>query len=374
MKALKSFTFILFGTLVLLFAGSSVALACPAYIGDYVWFDENHNGIQDEDASYGINDAWVLVWRDFDCNGQVDPEDVLFDYDFTDFDADGNPGFYFVPGFGNTELSRCYVAEVEPFSVPDLFPTTPSQIAFALDCEDKWDVDFGFDDEEIYECGDCEGKITELTLEFLGLEESYIVVEQKKKHEVVFEGWLLPGEYFTFVGQDKKGTLGTEIKIFVDGDLNTKIHTSCSKPIGPGLVSGDFEVIDGYSRNGGRLCPVDVGDDDVDDDDDDDCACDGKVTELTLEFLGSDESYVVVEQKKKHEVVFEGWVLPNEYFTFVGQDKKGTLGTEIKIFVDGDLNTKIHTSCSRPIGPGLVSGDFEVIDGYSRNGGQLCPL
>ena len=58
----------------------------------------------------------------------------------------------------------------------------------------------------------------------------------------------------------------------------------------------------------------------------------------------------------------------------IGNDKKGTLGTEIKICVDGELNTKIHTSCSKPIGPGLVSGDFKVIEGYSKEGGKLPPL
>ncbi len=63
-----------------------------------------------------------------------------------------------------------------------------------------------------------------------------------------------------------------------------------------------------------------------------------------------------------------------ETFTLIGTDKNGTLGTEITLFVDGNENTKIHTSCSNPIGPGLVSGDFTVIDGYSRNGGQLPPL
>ena len=64
------------------------------------------------------------------------------------------------------------------------------------------------------------------------------------------------GELFTFNGVDKNGTLSTEIRIYVDGGLNTKIHTSCSQPIGPGLVSGDFEVVEGYSREGGLLCPL----------------------------------------------------------------------------------------------------------------------
>ena len=51
------------------------------------------------------------------------------------------------------------------------------------------------------------------------------------------------------------------------------------------------------------------------------------------------------------------------------------MGTEITIFVNGEFNTKIHTSCSQPIYPGLVFGDFTVVSGSSRNGGNLveCP-
>ncbi len=81
-----------------------------------------------------------------------------------------------------------------------------------------------------------------------------IRVEQKKNNVTVFDEVVQHGEQFTFVGTDK-GTLGTEISIFVDGVLNTKIHTSCSQPIGPGLISGDFEVIEGFSKKGGPLYP-----------------------------------------------------------------------------------------------------------------------
>jgi len=48
--------------------------------------------------------------------------------------------------------------------------------------------------------------------------------------------------------------MGTEITIYVDGQERERIHTSCSKPIGPGMFWGDFELIEGHSRNGGRLC------------------------------------------------------------------------------------------------------------------------
>ncbi|XOF32871.1 MAG: hypothetical protein ACL93V_12745 [Candidatus Electrothrix sp. YB6] len=110
----------------------------------------------------------------------------------------------------------------------------------------------------VQECAPCDGKITDLTLKYTGASEAVIRVKTKgKKGTVVFEKSVAPGEEFQFIGQDKKGTLGTEITIYVDGIENTKIHTSCSVPIGPGLVSGDFEVIEAHSRNGGLTCPVD---------------------------------------------------------------------------------------------------------------------
>ena len=100
--------------------------------------------------------------------------------------------------------------------------------------------------------------------------------------------------------------------------------------------------------------------------------CDGKVTDLVMKNLGGD-AQVRVEQKKEG-TVFDDFVPAGGEFSFSGTDKKDTLGTEISIFVNDNLNTKIHTSCSQPIGPGLVSGDFEVISGNSRNGGPLPPL
>ncbi len=107
------------------------------------------------------------------------------------------------------------------------------------------------------DCGKCDGKITELTLQYNGtVEAASIKVVQKKVLVPLFNGDLNPGDEFTFRGLDFNGTMGTKISIFVDDILNAKIHTSCSKPIGPGLLSGDFQVIEGYSLNGGLLCPA----------------------------------------------------------------------------------------------------------------------
>jgi len=111
-------------------------------------------------------------------------------------------------------------------------------------------------------CGECDGKVTNLTLEYLGDHTASIRVTQKVAHKdvIVFEGEVSPSEQFYFEGVDNKGTLGPEIKIYVDDELNTKIHTSCSQPIGIGMIKGDFKIIDGYSRNGGRLCPMIIED------------------------------------------------------------------------------------------------------------------
>jgi hypothetical protein len=232
------------------------------------------------------------------------------------------------------------------------------------------------------DCTPCSGKVDELTLRYTGsTSNANIVVEQKKAESgsnVVFSGTVQPGGTFTFTGKDKQGTLGTEISIFVNGVLNTKIHTSCSVPIGPGLVSGDFTVVSGSSRNGGLLCPIEGGEGEGEGEGEGDCDCEGKVDSLTLRYTGSTPgAHVIVEQRKPAAgsgVVFDGVLQPGDEFSFVGKDKQGTLHTEISIFVDGVLNTKIHTSCSVPIGPGLISGSFVVVAGTSRANGALCPV
>lgn len=254
-------------------------------------------------------------------------------------------------------------------------------------------------------CGECRGKVTELTLQYAGSEPATVRVEQKGKKSgrtgkgkkgkrgrraaepvVVFEDELDAGESFAFAGLDEKGTLGTEISLYIDDQLNTRIHTSCSKPIYPGLISGLFEIVEGVSRNGGLLCPLDV------EPPEDGCGCKGKVTELTLLYTGDSVDPIVVTGKGKKNkpqcdilngpvIFFEDDVhdivtttVDGRVFTLHGYDKKGTLGTEISLYVGGDLNTKIHTSCSKPIGVGSIFGDFEIIEGSSKDGGPLCAI
>ncbi len=248
------------------------------------------------------------------------------------------------------------------------------------------------------DCGSCDGKVTALTLRYNGPSDSTAQVRvDTRGHDgtVVFDELLTGGDTFSFVGEGNDNTLGTEITFSVDGHEATKMHTSCSKPIGPGLVRGAFEVIEGYSLNGGSLCPIGPTGPVC-------SKCEGKITQLTLQYIGDHESVdIKVDMKRKkghkgkkhqkhrkhhrkHNKHYKNHGVETAYvgediaqfqnFTVVGQDKHGTLGREITLYVNGEVNTKIHTSCSVPIGPGSVFGDFKVIEGYSKKGGLLPEL
>ncbi len=116
--------------------------------------------------------------------------------------------------------------------------------------------DFGYR----FFCGECEGRVSRLELRYNGAVPAVVRVERRKGGAVEFPDTLLnPGDEFELFGTDKQGTLGPEIHIFVNGAFHTNVHTSCSQPIFPGLVSGDFEVVSGDSRRGGRLCPAGGG-------------------------------------------------------------------------------------------------------------------
>ena len=116
--------------------------------------------------------------------------------------------------------------------------------------------------------GACEGKVSTLTLRYTGAVAARITIVQNRgkvgetipapttKEPIAFDAIVQPGAEFTVNGLDNKATLGPNISIYIDGQYHTFIHTSCSQPIGPGLVRGLFTVTAGASRNGGALAPV----------------------------------------------------------------------------------------------------------------------
>jgi len=336
-----------------------------AALGDTVWYDDNENGIQDPEEA-GVEGVVVELYNCLDELLATAVTDVNGFYIFDDL----QPGDYYVI----FDLPEGYVFTMQDQGADDAVdsdadPTTGKTICTNLEAgENDMTWDAGISEIPVEECGDCDGKITELTLQYLGETSANIEVVTKKEG-AIFSGMVDPMGLFNFVGNDKKGTMGTEISVYIDGVLNVKIHTSCSQPIAIGMVFGDFEIIEGYSRNGGLLCVYDGPGENPGDD----CGvCEGKITELTLRYLGDSSADIEVMTKKNKSVLFSGIVDSDATFNFVGDDKKGTMGTEIKIYVDGEMNIKIHTSCSQPIEIGMIFGDFEVVDGYSRKGGQIC--
>lgn len=126
---------------------STAFAGVPMNVGDYVWFDENCDGEANEGADAGLNGVRVMFFRDYECDGVINNDDEIYDYDFTSDDANGNPGYYSIPSLS----SFCFVAFLDPAYVPEgLHLTTGEEIAVAKSETDVTDVDFGLgvcDDE-----------------------------------------------------------------------------------------------------------------------------------------------------------------------------------------------------------------------------------
>jgi len=211
-------------------------------------------------------------------------------------------------------------------------------------------------------CGECDGKISQLTLRYNGVTATQIKAVQKNG-ETVYSALVQPNGEFTVIGTDN-GTFNNELKLYIGNVENTSFHTSCSQEILINMNFGDFTVMGGASKDGGRICsgvnrPCKE--------------CDGKMTNLTLRFNSLNSAQVSIEQKKGHDILFNGLVQPGEEFSFIGTDK-GTMGTEIIIDVNGHEDVKIHTSCSHDIYAGMTFGSFTIIEGASKKGGPICPM
>ncbi|RNC67961.1 MAG: hypothetical protein ED859_12155 [Desulfuromonadales bacterium] len=113
-------------------------------------------------------------------------------------------------------------------------------------------------------CAPCSGGITKLTLLYKGYKEANVVVKDATGKQL-FSGTVYPNKTFTFQGMDSYGTMTSYIKIYVGSSYYT-IYTDCSKPLYPGMITGCFTVVSGYSKNGGMLCPKTSSYSDKDDD------------------------------------------------------------------------------------------------------------
>lgn len=109
-----------------------------------------------------------------------------------------------------------------------------------------------------------------------------------------------------------------------------------------------------------------------------DCLCDGKLTTLTLRYVGDETTAIAVVQKNGEVIHTDGRLFPGEVFALTGTDQRGskesntTLGPFINIYLRNGTELNIHTSCSVEINVGDVLGDFRVLGGTSRNNGAIC--
>ena len=350
------------------FGFNSFSTACTGSIGDFVFEDLNGNNLQDI-GELGIEGIELVLADD---TGAVIG---------TTTSASG--GFYEFRDL----CAGSYTVEVDPTSVPEhLSPVicdvgfdetidsdcSPVDVVLFSDSDLDLAVDFGY-----ALCGPCDGQVTALTLRYLGLAAAFVEVEGKES--IVFADIVEPNGTFSFFGDDSMGTFGNSIKLFVEGLEVEKIHTSCSKPVGPGRVKGDFEVVAGTSKDGGPLC--DIGDQ----------LCTGdKPKVLTMIYTGADCSATDHDQDPSKvscsgdpafstpvqivafngsNVYFDGIVELGGSFDIdaanAGQDKLKS-ETFVDIFdLSGALLqvVKFHTSCSQPLSLGNQFGSL-VLEGF----------
>lgn len=128
-------------------------------------------------------------------------------------------------------------------------------------------IEFCKDTPPTPECGPCEGKVSSLTFQYNGADNTKLMASVKTgsfwtKYIVIED--LDAGETFTLDGAlntDKRngfaGTLGTEVLLVasVNGKITTTmIHTSCSQPIYQSYENGMYTTLAGSSKIGGPLC------------------------------------------------------------------------------------------------------------------------
>lgn len=236
-------------------------------------------------------------------------------------------------------------------------------------------------------CGVCEGQITTLTLKYLGNAQNATIKIYKKKKPHGFDNPDLfrtvnnvtPNSEFSFAGSENNGKMGAKIYLVVNGDVENyiEIHTSCSVDIFADQIWGNtYEIVEGASFDGGPLCSGT---------EDPECGpCDGKMTSVTLKYIGPGTVDLrlykdKVESGKYIRTISN--VSTNDIIVIDDDLHNGTLGTKIRLALSDQDNdyTEIHTSCSVDLAVGDVfSSDdtntdtFILMVGESKNGGELC--
>ena len=274
-------------------------------------------------------------------------------------------------------------------------------------------------------CADGNGvKIGSLRLRYLGAETAHVTAAATgggaggagQGGTVVFDGSVDPDETFlvdagsTDVAGPDGNWIGPNLYVDDEGTASggngtpghaggstrvrgVKIHTSCSEPLEPGMVFGNFEIVSATTIDGMDLC--DARDDDENGEDGseepeeptDDCVvcADGRVSlrTLTLAYIGPGSTRTSVQSAKGNTsgVLFDDELDTGEEFTIDGADVdrpgqgSDRLGPDIRI-EDAAGTTDVHVSCSEPlqVGDTFPTEDprYEIIAGTTTDGRPLC--
>lgn len=242
-------------------------------VGDTVWLDLDGDGVLDP-GEPGIAGVTVEL---YDAEGRLRGTAVTGDSSSPSWEncvanntGNDTAGLYCfglaTPGEWTVVVSDRSFAPGGPLD--GLRSTTggESQTDSVVD-ENVLTYDFGYSVPAAATCGPCEGKVSSLTFLYQGDGPALVEVFGRRgpiKNDPLFSAIVGPGGLFRVDGPATgnggfAGTLGTEIEVFVGGQSHATIHTSCSQPIGPGMVFGDLLVLAGESKHGGALCPVGGG-------------------------------------------------------------------------------------------------------------------
>jgi hypothetical protein len=322
-------------------------------IGDFVWYDANANGLQDDGPSSGLGGVTVNLTEAGDDGIFGTPDDVSFSPMVTA--GDGSYDFTgLLPGLYRVDVSEATL----PAGVSLTTGNEPLTVNLGFN-EDYNDADFGYtgtgsigdrvwldeDGDGVQDAG--EDGIAGVTVNLRDPNSGAVIATTVTGSNGLYLFSNLPAGAYTVQVDTSTLPPGAQPTFDVDG-LGTPNEATVSLAAGQDRTDVDF----GYATE----CGV----------------CDGKLNYLSLQYLASTGAHIKVVQKKDGKVVFDDFVAAGASFSFHGKDKKNTFSTEIRIFADGVEVQRIHTSCSLPVDPGMIFGDFLVLAGASRNGGALC--
>jgi len=358
-------------TLVCLVLTPYLVMSHGNHINGYVFVDEDSNSINNA-SDTGLAGVRLLLYQDVNDNDIIDSNDILLDDAFTL--VGGFYGFSFPFDDDHKEL----IVKVDTnFLVSPFTPTTPlfKKLSFTKDQTTIDSVDFGFTfgecilfagnvvhfKEGIPECKECEGGLFKMVVRLSDPTiTSKVEVTIKVLGTTEFTDSVSPGGLIILMNADSS-KIPDDLDFFINGVASGSIHTSCSQPIGQGVDFGSFEIFRSYSITTVFICPpgdINCGE------------CDGGMKEITFKYVGP-LTTSKIKITDKNGTLFDDSVASGASFTIFGPSGN-KMGNEITIFIDNNLHTTLHTSCSKPINIGMAVGDLILTNGFSVKGGKLC--